>query len=197
MKNEDKYIDINIIARAKGLKSNRSIRIAIQKGKYIAREVKVQGGSTYEILYSSLEPEIQEKLEDDEIKCTALVPVNTSTALKQNFISESARLTALARVDIMKALQNIRFKYSTKKEADSVFLDLYNSGLLLPQVYKYIGAISIGTLYRWLKAYESYGTYNALLPKKKSRSRECQHIKLSIHPFCITKKYMARVLLLN
>ena len=167
MKNEDKYIDINIIARAKGLKSNRSIRIAIQKGKYIAREVKVQGGSTYEILYSSLEPEIQEKLEDDEIKCTALVPVNTSTALKQNFISESARLTALARVDIIKALQNMRFKYSTKKEADSVFLDLYNSGLLLPQVYKYIGAISIGTLYRWLKAYESYGTYNALLPNYK------------------------------
>ena len=38
------YIDIKRIAEIKGLKSTRSIRIAIQKGKYIAREVKVNGG---------------------------------------------------------------------------------------------------------------------------------------------------------
>lgn len=42
MKNEE-YIDINKIAELKGLKSNRSLRLAIQKGKYIAREVKVFG----------------------------------------------------------------------------------------------------------------------------------------------------------
>ena len=35
------YIDIKRIAEIKGLKSTRSIRIAIQKGKYIAREIKV------------------------------------------------------------------------------------------------------------------------------------------------------------
>ena len=34
MKNEE-YIDINKIAELKGLKSNRSLRLAIQKGKYI------------------------------------------------------------------------------------------------------------------------------------------------------------------
>ncbi len=65
------HIDIKKIAEIKGLKSTRSIRIAIQKGKYIAREVKVNGGTSYEILYSSLEPEIQERLEDEEIKSTA------------------------------------------------------------------------------------------------------------------------------
>ena len=48
------YIDIKRIAEIKGLKSTRSIRIAIQKGKYIAREVKVNGGTSYEILYSSM-----------------------------------------------------------------------------------------------------------------------------------------------
>lgn len=84
MKNEE-YIDINKIAELKGLKSNRSLRLAIQKGKYIAREVKVFGGKSYEILYSSLEPEIQEKLQDELIKeatqsnCTALVPLNSTT----------------------------------------------------------------------------------------------------------------------
>ena len=157
------YIDIKRIAEIKGLKSTRSIRIAIQKGKYIAREIKVNGGTSYEILYSSLEPEIQERLEDEEIKTTALIPVENKT----NFISENAKMNALARVDIVTALMNIRSKYPTKKEADDVFLDLYNSGMYLPQVFKFVGTISIGTLHRWVKAYENYGT-KGLLPQRKT-----------------------------
>lgn len=157
------YIDIKRIAEAKGLKSTRSIRIAIQKGKYIAREVKVNGGTSYEILYSSLESEIQEKLENEEIKSTALIPIEN----KVNFISENAKLNALARVDIVTALFNLRTKYQTKKEADEIFLDLYNSGMYLPQIYKFVGSISIGTLHRWVKAYENYGT-NGLLPQRRT-----------------------------
>ena len=157
------YIDIKRIAEIKGLKSTRSIRIAIQKGKYIAREVKVNGGTSYEILYSSLEPEIQEKLEDEEIKTTVLIPVEN----KINFVSENAKMNALARVDIVTALMNIRTKYPTKKEADDMFLDLYNSGMYLPQVFKFVGTISIGTLHRWVKAYENYGT-KGLLPQRKT-----------------------------
>ena len=157
------YIDIKRIAEIKGLKSTRSIRIAIQKGKYIAREVKVNGGTSYEILYSSLEPEIQERFEDEEIKTTALIPVENKT----NFISENAKINALARVDIVTALMNIRSKYPTKKEADDVFLDLYNSGMYLPQIFKFVGTISIGTLHRWVKAYENYGT-KGLLPQRKT-----------------------------
>ena len=157
MKN-DEYININKVAEAKGLTSNRSLRIAIQKGKYIAREVTVQGGKSYEIKYSSLEVEVQEKLEDEEIKSksTALVPINNINN-RINFVSENARLTALARVDIISALETIRKRYPTKKEADSTFIDLYNSGLYLPQIYKFMGTITIGTLYRWIKKYEDYG----------------------------------------
>ena len=157
------YIDIKRIAKVKGLKSTRSIRIAIQNGKYIAREVKVNGGTSYEVLYSSLESEIQEKLENEEIKSTALIPVEN----KLNFISENAKLNALARVDIVTALFNLRTKYQTKKEADEVFLDLYNSGMYLPQIYKFVGSISIGTLHRWVKSYENYGT-NGLLPQRRT-----------------------------
>lgn len=166
MENE-KYIDINIVARAKGLKSNRSIRLEINKpcSKYIAREVSVNGGKSYEILYSTLEPEVQNIIDDEEMRCTSLVPIQNN--FKSNFVSESARLTALARVDIVIALNNIRKKYKTKKEADSTFIELYNSGMLLPQVYKFIGGISIGTLHRWVKSYEDYGNYNCLLPQYK------------------------------
>ena len=203
MKNKE-YIDINKIAELKGLKSNRSLRLAIQKGKYIARVVKVFGGKSYEILYSSLEPEIQEKLQDELIKevtqsnCTALVPINNIN--NKNFITESAKLTALARVDIVKALQNMRTKYKTKKEADSIFLDLYNSGMYLPKIHKFIGSISIGTLHRWIWAYEDNEDYRVLLPNYKytkqgeyntilTQEMKDIFIKFLLHPnkFSVTK----------
>ena len=203
MKNKE-YIDINKIAELKGLKSNRSLRLAIQKGKYVARVVKVFGGKSYEILYSSLEPEIQEKLQDELIKeatqsnCTALVPINNIN--NKNFITESAKLTALARVDIVKALQNMRAKYKTKKEADSIFLDLYNSGMYLPKIYKFIGSISIGTLHRWIWAYENNEDYRVLLPNYKytkqgeyntilTQEMKDIFIKFLLHPnkFSVTK----------
>ena len=203
MKNKE-YIDINKIAELKGLKSNRSLRLAIQKGKYVARVVKVFGGKSYEILYSSLEPEIQEKLQDELIKeatqsnCTALVPINNIN--NKNFITESAKLTALARVDIVKALQNMRTKYKTKKEADSIFLDLYNSGMYLPKIHKFIGSISIGTLHRWIWAYEDNEDYRVLLPNYKytkqgeyntilTQEMKDIFIKFLLHPnkFSVTK----------
>ena len=159
----DEFININEIARIKGLKSTRSIRLAINQGKYIAREVDVRGGKSYEILYSSLEPDIQDKLDEEELKSIALVPLEN----KVNFVSENAKLTALARVDIVVALNNLRKKYPTKKEADSVFLDLYNSGMYLPQIYKFVGSISIGTLHRWIWAYEDNEDYRVLLPNYK------------------------------
>ena len=101
--NENEYI--NRVAEAKGLKSNRSLRLEINKpeSKYIAREVKVNGGTSYEILYSSLEPEIQEKLRENSNKSTALVPLNYRPT---TFVSESERLTSLARLDITIALLN-------------------------------------------------------------------------------------------
>ena len=135
------YININKVAEANGLKSNRSLRLEINKpeSKYISREVKVNGGTSYEILYSSLEPEIQrifgrvesseasepvrcrsdvtpptpriiqdKKLRDGNPKSTALVPLNYQPT---TFVSESARLTSLARLDIVKALLNYRKRF--------------------------------------------------------------------------------------
>ena len=94
--NTNIYININRVASAKGLKSNRSLRLEINKpeSKYIAREVKVNGGTSYEILYSSLEPEIQQKLKENSTQSTALVPLNYQPT---TFVSESARLTCLLR----------------------------------------------------------------------------------------------------
>ena len=164
---EDRYINIKEIAKIKGLSSTRSLRLEINKteSKYIAKEVKVNGGTSYEILFSSLEPEIQQKLRNAENKTTALVSLNNNK--QAEFVSDKTKMTANYRANIVVALQKLRKKYSTKKEADTVFLDLYNSGLYLPKAYKFIGSISIGTLHRWVRAFEKHESTECLQPKYK------------------------------
>lgn len=157
----EEYIDINKIADLKGLKSNRSIRIAIQKGKYQAREVSVKGGTSYEILISSLEVEFQEALLMEKQACYSLVPL----APQKSFTAENARLKALARIDLLNALKNFETKYPTKKQAWGVFIEIYNSGEYMKQVFKTVGTISRGTIYSLLGQYD--GTIESLIPKYK------------------------------
>ena len=54
----EKYITIKELAELKGV-STRAIRLSM--GKYITREITVKGGKRFEILLSSIEPELQEK----------------------------------------------------------------------------------------------------------------------------------------
>lgn len=161
MKNQ--YINIRQIAKAKGLKSTRSIRMEINKpeSKYISREVKVNGGISYEILFSSLEPELQQKLRECETKSTALVPLN----YKAPVITDKARMTANHRINIVKAALEHRQKYTTQNQADHEFLELYNTGLFLPKAYEFMGSISIGTLRRYIQAYKKTGNAENLIPQ--------------------------------
>jgi hypothetical protein len=64
------FVPLKDVAEAKGLKSTRSLRLELNKpeSKYISREVQVNGGTSYEILFSSLEPELQYKLRKTETK---------------------------------------------------------------------------------------------------------------------------------
>ncbi len=84
-------------------------------------------------MFSSLEPEIQKILKENETQSTAL-----------------------ARADIVNAALNYRKEYKIQEEADSMFLDLYNSGMYMQKIFKYIGTISTDTLYRWIKQYKKY-----------------------------------------
>lgn len=164
---KDSYINIKEIAEAKGLKSTRSLRLEINKpeSKYISREVKVNGGTSYEILFSSLEPELQQKLREAENKSTELVPLNYKS---ETLVTDKAKLTRNHRMNIVKAALEKRKNYKTIKESDSDFLDLYNTGLFLPKAYNFLGSISIGTLRRWIQAYRKYENADCLIPKYKS-----------------------------
>lgn len=160
---KEEYINIKEIAQAKGLKSTRSIRMEINKpeSKYISREVKVNGGTSYEILFSSLEPDLQQKLRECETQSTALVPLNYQPPV----ITDKARLTANHRINIVKAALEHRKKYPTQNQADHEFLELYNTGLFLPKAYEFMGSISIGTLRRYIQAYKKTGNAESLLPQ--------------------------------
>lgn len=164
---KDSYINIKAIAEAKGLKSTRSLRLEINKpeSKYISREVKVNGGTSYEILFSSLEPELQQKLREAENKSTELVPLNYKSEI---LVTDKAKLTRNHRMNIVKAALEKRKNYKTIKESDSDFLDLYNTGLFLPKAYNFLGFISIGTLRRWIQAYRKHENADCLIPKYKS-----------------------------
>lgn len=165
---KDSYINIKEIAEAKGLKSTRSLRLEINKpeSKYISREVKVNGGTSYEILFSSLEPEeLQQKLRETENKSTELVPLNYKSEI---LVTDKAKLTRNHRMNIVKAALEKRKNYKTIKESDSDFLDLYNTGLFLPKAYNFLGSISIGTLRRWIQAYRKHENADCLIPKYKS-----------------------------
>ncbi len=164
---KDSYINIKEISKAKGLKSTRSLRLEINKpeSKYISREVKVNGGSSYEILFSSLEPELQQKLRESENKSTEIVPLNYKS---ETLVTDKAKLTRNHRMNIVKAALEKRKNYKTIKESDSDFLDLYNTGLFLPKAYNFLGSISIGTLRRWIQVYRKYENADCLIPKYKS-----------------------------
>lgn len=69
MNNNDSYINIKEIAEVKNV-SARAIRLKLNNpdNGYISREVKVKGGTSYEILFSSLEPETQKLLLENNKK---------------------------------------------------------------------------------------------------------------------------------
>ena len=66
---------------------------------------------------------------------------------------------------------------------------MYNSGMYLPKVFKFIGTISIGTLHRWVKAYEDYGT-EALVPKRRYSKENEYNTKLTKEMQDIFLKYL-------
>lgn len=111
MNNE--YVEIKKLAEVKGLKSTRSLRLELNKpeSKYISREVKVNGGHSYEILFFSLELELQQKLRDSETKSTSLVPLN----YKVPMVTDKAKLTRHHKLSVQNNQTMCLFTTRSKK----------------------------------------------------------------------------------
>jgi putative transposase len=157
---DDKYITIKELADLKGV-STRAIRLS--KSKYQTREIKVQGGTSFEILISSIEPELQGKYLDEKVEIktqsTALVPINF-----KEYLTDKVKETALARFDLVKEWQRQRKHQRKQTKFDIDFLDAYNAGLLYPKIYTTIGNVSIGTLQRWKRILSNSSDFRLLIP---------------------------------
>jgi len=141
--NEEKYITIKELAKLKGV-SVRAIRLS--KGKYITREITVKGGKSFEILLSSIEPELQEKY------FSKFIPILSEKQLPATLDfhkPDKAKIIALARLDLLNLWKNQRKNQQNKTQFDTDFLSAYNAQVLYPEIYAKLGNVSIGTLQRW------------------------------------------------
>src|SRR5574344_2712829 len=118
-----KYILIKELADLKGV-STRAIRLS--KDKYQTREIIVKGGKSFEILLSSIEPELQEKyLEQKSIitsSCTSLIPI-----VKEKSLPTKANEIALARLDLIREWKKYRKSKTSKTKVDIEFVETYNT----------------------------------------------------------------------
>lgn len=106
-----------------------------------------------------------------------------------SFVVEKAHLTALARVDLIKAFLNFKTRYKTRKEAMRDFLEMYNSGLYLKSIRNFIGDTSRGTIERWIKAYEENGL-DALMPQYKYSKYDEYDTSLNEHMKQVLMKFL-------
>ena len=98
MSDDNLWVDLKTIAEIKQITS-RALRIALSKDKYTFRETKTQGGKTYEILLSSLEPKIQEIYKNtyykeivDAVNHDLLLPIEKPVQTESGFIPEHRNL---------------------------------------------------------------------------------------------------------
>ena len=183
--NEEKYITIKELAELKGV-STRAIRLSL--GKYQTREIIVKGGKSFEILLSSIEPELQEKY------YSKFVPILSEKQLPVPLDfhkPDKAKMIALARLDLLNLWKNQRKNQSNKTQFDTDFLSAYNAQVLYPEIYAKLGKVSIGTIQRWKRILGNSNNYELLIPNYhyEDYSRTCLtdyekqiFLKLLLHP---------------
>ena len=155
----EKYITIKELAELKGV-STRAIRLS--KGKYITREITVKGGKSFEILLSSIEPELQEKYYS---KLVLIPPIKQLPIIADFHKQNKAKIIALARFDLVNLWKEQRKQQARKNQFDADFLNVYNANTLYPEIYAKIGKVSIGTMQRWKRILGNSKNYELLIPR--------------------------------
>ncbi len=183
--NNEKYITIKELAELKGV-STRAIRLSLQK--YVIREITVKGGKSFEVLLSSIEPELQERYYS---KIVPTYEVKQLPAPSDFHKPDKAKIIALSRLDLLNLWKNERKYQQNKTQFDNDFLGAYNAQVLYPEIYAKLGNVSIGTLQRWKRILGNSNNYELLIPNYhyEDYSRTCLtnyekqiFLKLLLHP---------------
>jgi len=100
---------------------------------------------------------------------------STLPALPSPSIPEKLRAIALARFDLVKAWKEHRALYGSPKsllKADRDFEKAYNTGRLLPDVFKVVGSVDIRSIKRWGQALNGTDDWTRLVPAWSCERRE-------------------------
>lgn len=140
------WINVKALADLKGV-TERAIRLNISR--YTSRK---ENGS-YEILLSSIDPELQEKHKNEQYKNLLFEELGETIEpirLEQDqLIPEESKRIALARLDLLNLWNDFRQQYPKITQGNKDFLTLYNTGQLHENLYDTLGHVAIGTIYRW------------------------------------------------
>lgn len=148
------WISTNELAKIKGI-SSRAIRKSFSNSNYCVRK----NGRSYEVLISTLEDNIQEKIQKSE---------NFSEMV--NAIKENDKKLALAEFELVRKWREYRIQNPQKCKSTENFIELFNKGLIYSNLYKITGSISKTTLYRWDKNLRENNDNWTILVKNYSNS---------------------------
>lgn len=153
---ENTWLDVETVAKLKNI-SKRGIRLSLNQDKYEYKVEKVRGGKTYKIKLSSLEEEyqikyIKEYYNDLTYVDGEIIELQNLNIKQEKLISEVQKQRALAKYDIVMCWLEFRRSYKKNKienaNSDKKFVELYNTGILHENIFKTLGKISFGSLYR-------------------------------------------------
>ena len=180
--NNNIWIDVETLAKLKNI-TRRAVRLALNQNKYEYKVENIRGGKTYKIKLSTLEEELQlkyfQEYYDDYKTCEKEVIELSNLNIKQEkLISENQRKIALAKYDLICAWLDFRkdFKKDKLKTGgkvpDKEFLQLYNTGMFQEEIFKILGKVSIGSLYRWRALLDYNKDWTALVGQYKYSTRK-------------------------
>ena len=181
------WIDVETVAKLKGI-TKRGVRLSLNQNKYEYKVENTRGGKTYKIKLSTLEEEyqikyIQEYYDDFKHIDNEVIELNNFEIKQEKLISENQRKMALAKYDIVRCWidfrnkekrekKNNKFKSEEKQSIDAKFTQLYNTGFLHEEIFKTLGTISVGSLYRWRRTFGYNNDWTALVGQYKYSTRK-------------------------
>lgn len=133
------WITTKKLAEIKGI-SERAVRKAICKNKYVIRKCS----KSYEILVTSLEENVREKLTANQEKSTQIATISY-------IVPEDQKKLALAKYDLIKKWDEFRNAKKNKTVASKDFLESYNNQFIHKELFDVVGKVAIGTIYEWHK----------------------------------------------
>lgn len=138
------WITTKELAEIKGV-SERAVRKAISKNKYVIRKCS----KSYEILVTSLEENVREKVTTVKEKSVLTSPISY-------VVPETQKKLALAKYDLIKKWDEFRTGKKNKTIAGKDFLEAYNHNCICEELFNIVGKVAIGTIYEWHKKLRTY-----------------------------------------